>query len=285
MSDAPLHLEGLRSLAPALVSTVLFFGLAWMMTGAAAFRWPLGMLRSVRSNLFLALFNLLFVGLAAALAAGVHALLSQAGAPWITAGLWAGVPLPLTVLATLLVVDFGDYWNHRWMHTRWLWAFHAVHHSDTDMNWTTTYRVHALEGFFMVLVLGVLAGWVGFPPEAAAIAAFISRLHNNYVHSTLGWSHGWFDRVIVSPQVHRWHHAEDPAVYGKNLANMFAFFDVLFGTYHNPGPCKAKLGFEGSPQHHPVGLLLYPFRYWGEQLGLLGRSGPTITPVRADVAV
>ncbi|MFT3726899.1 MAG: sterol desaturase family protein [Terricaulis sp.] len=267
-----LHFERLASLAPILLSACVFVGLAWALRGPASCRWTLGMVRSVRSNLLLGMTNLLFVGMAGALTGVIQTLLQHAGAPWITAHMWAGVPLPLTVLAALLVFDLVNYWNHRWMHTRWLWGFHAVHHSDTDMNWTTTFRVHALEGFFMVTTAALFAGWIGFPPEAAAAAVFISQLHNNYVHSTLGWSHGWFDRVLVSPQVHRWHHAEDPAVYGKNLANMFTFFDVLFGTYHNPGRCQTPLGFEGSPQHHPVGLMLYPFKYWREQLGLRATS-------------
>lgn len=265
------HFERLASLAPVLISACVFPTLAFLMRGSAAFRWPLGMVRSVRSNLLLGVGNMLFVGAAGALTAAIQALLKHIGAPWVAAQVWTGVPLPLTVLAALLVFDLVNYWNHRWMHTRWLWGFHAVHHSDTDMNWTTTFRVHAFEGFFMVATAAVFAGWIGFPPEAVAIAVLISQFHNNYVHSTLGWSHGWFDRVIVSPRVHRWHHAEDPAVYGKNLANIFTFFDVMFGTYHNPGRCETPLGFEGSPQHHPVKLLLYPFRYWGEQLRLSGR--------------
>jgi sterol desaturase/sphingolipid hydroxylase (fatty acid hydroxylase superfamily) len=261
----------LAPLAPWLVSACLFLTLSCLVKGRAAFRWSEGLLRSVRSNLFLAVTNAAFVGLAAALAGAVRALLAHVGAPWITAPFWHGVPLALSALAALLLFDLVNYWNHRWMHTRWLWGFHAVHHSDPDMNWTTTYRVHALEGLFMIGTLALLAGWVGFPPQAVALAALIGRLHNNYVHCALGWSHGWFDRVIASPQLHRWHHSEDPAVYGKNLANIFSFYDVMFGTYHNPGPCTDKLGFADSPAHHPLGLLLYPFRYWGEQLGLVKR--------------
>lgn len=281
-----LHWERLSSLAPFFLSACLFMGLAWAIRGAPAFRWSLGMLRSVRSNLFLALFNLLFVGAAAALTAQIQMLLTNFGAPRVDAHVWATVPLPLPVLAALLLFDLADYWNHRWMHTRWLWGFHAVHHSDTDMNWTTTFRVHAFEGFFMAATMALMGGWIGFPPSAAAAAVFIGRLHNNYVHSTLGWSHGWFDRVVVSPQVHRWHHAEDPAVYGKNLANIFSCFDVLFGTYHNPGRCEARLGFEGSPQHDPVGLLLHPFRYWGAQLALMTKrkSPQVLSAARSELA-
>ena len=47
-------------------------------------------------------------------------------------------------------------------------------------------------------------------------------------------------------------------VYGKNLANIFSFWDVLFGTYYVPGPCKEPLGFEGSPNHNLPKLFFWP---------------------------
>jgi sterol desaturase/sphingolipid hydroxylase (fatty acid hydroxylase superfamily) len=44
------------------------------------------------------------------------------------------------------------------------------------------------------------------------------------------------DRLLVSPRFHRIHHAMDQGregpPYGSNFAQVFAFWDVLFGTAH-----------------------------------------------------
>ena len=43
-----------------------------------------------------------------------------------------------------------------------------------------------------------------------------------------------------------------------NFANIFAFWDVVFGTYRVPGPCNVPLGFEGTPRHSYFKLMLWP---------------------------
>ena len=42
--------------------------------------------------------------------------------------------------ATLLALDFFLYWLHRANHWRWLWRFHQVHHSDTQLDVSTAFR-------------------------------------------------------------------------------------------------------------------------------------------------
>ena len=53
-----------------------------------------------------------------------------------------------------------------------------------------------------------------------------------------------------------------PEAYGKNLANVFPFFDWMFGTYRVPGPCNAPLGATDIPRNDVVRLTLWPLLEW-----------------------
>src|SRR4029450_4616162 len=54
----------------------------------------------------------------------------------------AALPLVVQVPALLLAADFTQYWVHRAFHrSRWLWPFHAIHHSIEQMDWLGGPRV------------------------------------------------------------------------------------------------------------------------------------------------
>ena len=39
-----------------------------------------------------------------------------------------------------VVIDYLYYWNHRWLHARWLWVTHATHHTAEAMDVFITSR-------------------------------------------------------------------------------------------------------------------------------------------------
>ena len=57
-------------------------------------------------------------------------------------------PYYIKVIVGIFCIDFVNYWAHRLNHT-WeiFWRLHRVHHSDTIMDSTTTYRFHPLDAF------------------------------------------------------------------------------------------------------------------------------------------
>lgn len=184
------------------------------------------------------------------------------GIPHIPADAWSGFPTWALVVIAILAHDFANYWNHRFMHLPWIWPIHAIHHSDTDVNGLTGYRVHALEGLVMWSSYVLLLTWLGLPSDAIGIGAVFVALHVIYVHIDADWGHGPFALLIASPRFHRWHHADVEELYGKNLANIFPFFDWMFGTYHVPGACRGPLGARGVPQNDVIRLMLWPFLEW-----------------------
>ncbi len=186
------------------------------------------------------------------------------GIPRLSPEVWATTPLWLLCVLGFVARDFADYWAHRIMHTKWLWPTHAAHHSDTHVNAFTTYRVHYFESLVMAFTYIVLLTWLQMPHAIPFVVA-MSLIHNLYVHMNFAWAHGPFKLLLASPAFHRWHHADTPAAYGKNLANSIPAWDALFGTYYYPGVCTAPMGAKatGIEDKNALLIFIYPFQEWG----------------------
>ena len=184
--------------------------------------------------------------------------------PALPASIWETVPWPILLLISVLLKDFADYWNHRLMHMRWIWPIHAVHHSDTHVNFLTSYRIHFLESIFMDLSYVILLTWLGIPPIMGAIGRMLLTLHNCYVHIDVDFGHGPFKYLLAPPRQHRWHHADHPDAYGKNLAIVFPFYDVFFGTYYVPARCDKVVGAlsEDVPPFNVASQVALPLTRW-----------------------
>ncbi len=210
--------------------------------------------------------NFLLVPLIWLLSEKIKDLYQLAGIPSVPTDFWNHLPLWLLCIIALVTYDFANYCNHRLMHMRLLWPVHAIHHSDPDVNGLTAYRIHLLEGLVMWISFTLMLTWLGLPGDAIGISAAVLALHNIYVHVNVDWDHGPFRLVVASPRFHRWHHADVPEAYGKNLANFCPLYDWLFGTYYEPGKCNERVGATGVPENDVVKLLLYPFAEWTRML-------------------
>ena len=185
------------------------------------------------------------------------------GIPTLDPKTWDKVPFLIVCLIGIATKDLADYANHRLMHTRWGWPTHAAHHSDTHVNAFSVYRVHFFEVVLMSFSYIVLLTWLQMP-QALPMVLVLHSLHGMYVHMDLNFDHGPFKYLIASPVFHRWHHADTPEAYGKNLANMMPIYDVVFGTYYNPGPVDAPMGAlkNGIEDKNPFLIYIYPFQEW-----------------------
>lgn len=180
------------------------------------------------------------------------------------AGLWSSMPWGLVFCVALIATDFVAYWCHRLLHTTPLWGMHVVHHSDTHMTWTTSYRIHMFETAFMVICAALTLGLLGFPPSVVASVALLAGAYNKYIHCQLGWTHGILRHWTISPNLHRWHHAEQAEAYNKNFGDIFTIWDRMFGTYYNPGHCDAPIGIHDGPETL-TDILMYPLVHWYRQ--------------------
>ncbi len=150
--------------------------------------------------------------------------------------LWPyAAPVWFQVVLALVVMEFGLYWKHRMAHeVRWLWPFHAVHHSAPRLWFWNTGRFHFVDsvtgllfGLPLLFVLGapdLVFSW------AAAITAFIGIM----THCNVEMRFGFLSFIFNTPELHRWHHSrklrEGNTNYGENLM----LWDEIFGTYFRP---------------------------------------------------
>ncbi len=128
---------------------------------------------------------------------------------------------------------FGYFWhraNHRF---RFLWRFHAVHHSDNAMDVTTSGRFHFMELGIGALIrlpvlymLGVSASLL-VVYETTLVA--VSMFHHSTIR--LGRWDPILRAIIVTPAMHSVHHSRDPVHFEHNFSSVFSIWDRLFGTF------------------------------------------------------
>ncbi len=136
----------------------------------------------------------------------------------------------------LLLLDFSDYWRHRFEHRfqTW-WALHAVHHSQRKMTFWTDEREHLLGQLIAAFFRAAIGLAIGAPPAAFLTVTLLTAAIESFSHANVKLSFGPIgDRLVVSPLFHRVHHAmhtghEGPA-RGCNFASVLPVWDVLFGT-------------------------------------------------------
>lgn len=172
---------------------------------------------------------------------------------------FARLPFPAAFALALLVADFFGYVSHRLRHTVALWRLHAIHHGAEELTALTAARLHPLDEALDTLFIGIPVLLLGFPlPVYAALGPFFI-LHTLLLHANVSWSFGPLGRVFASPRFHRRHHARDlpPA----NFGGVFAFFDVLFGTFAMPPEDVGVFGVvERDVPESLLGQLAYPLR-------------------------
>ncbi|MAK61832.1 MAG: hypothetical protein CMK09_12705 [Ponticaulis sp.] len=249
-----------------LVTSILFYLLPFCFStaiavwkkGFAALKWSRGVKTSGFTNLAMSVTHMMIAPVVYILNEGFRSGYEALGIPHIPVEFWSFAPLALIVILAVITHDFCDYWLHRLLHQRGFWSIHAVHHSDPDMNHTTSMRIHVIESLMMTATYTLLLSWLGLPGVGSAALALLYSYYNRFVHIDADIHLGPLVKIFATPRFHQWHHAVDPAAHNTNYGNMFSFWDVLFGTYRVPGPCNVPLGFEGSPNHNFFKLMIWP---------------------------
>jgi sterol desaturase/sphingolipid hydroxylase (fatty acid hydroxylase superfamily) len=148
---------------------------------------------------------------------------------------WVDIPLWLKVIVGVMCFDFTSYWFHRMAHTSpLLWRLHRVHHSDTSMDTSTFFRGHPLE----VVVFGTSAmvAAVVFGLNLTILGVYFTFILPFLVaqHANIqlpAWTDNVFGWVFITPNLHKVHHEQRQFYTDSNFADIFVFWDKLFGTY------------------------------------------------------
>jgi sterol desaturase/sphingolipid hydroxylase (fatty acid hydroxylase superfamily) len=259
-----LFLSPVKALLLAAVVFIPFERLAGERTAQRTLRrgWAMDALTALANGVLLYGVLLMVLGAIDAVAA--------AGAPQLRS--WI-VTRPLWAQAILAVAlgDLGVYAIHRLAHTvPWLWRFHAVHHSAEEMDWLVAVRHHPFDLLlFRIASIGPLVA-LNISPAAIAVFVAVFGWQSWLAHANVRLPYGPLRWVLVSPEFHHWHHSAEREAYNRNYANVFACWDVIFGTVHlPPGRQPLRYGVDEPVPAGFIGRFLYPFG-----ITVFGRTSP-----------
>lgn len=160
-----------------------------------------------------------------------------------------------------VLFDLVIYWAHRWSHEiPFLWRFHAVHHSTETLDWVSGFRNHPVDGAIIAPPIVFLLA-AGFPLEFTGALAVLQLVTGLFLHANVRWRLRPLHRIVITPEFHHWHHADDPEAINSNYSVFLPAWDLLFRTYFMPTDRRPEV--YGIAEPMPAGLVgqfLHPFR-------------------------
>jgi sterol desaturase/sphingolipid hydroxylase (fatty acid hydroxylase superfamily) len=140
-------------------------------------------------------------------------------------------------IISILILDFTIYFQHVAFHfIPVFWRLHMVHHTDLDIDVTTSARFHPVEILLsMAIKMGVII-LIGAPGYSVLIFEILLNGTSMFNHSNIYISTN-IDKIIrlfvVTPDMHRVHHSVIIRETNSNFGFNFPWWDRLFRTYKN----------------------------------------------------
>jgi sterol desaturase/sphingolipid hydroxylase (fatty acid hydroxylase superfamily) len=179
---------------------------------------------------------------------------------------WFDAPAPLIFIVLLVATQLVLYLMHIAYHRyAWLWPIHAVHHSDVDVDVTTSYRHHPLEDLIGVALISPLVLLLGIPTDVAIAYSLFLIAVTLFSHCNIRLPES-LDRFlrlfIVTPEFHRLHHCAEPRYTNSNYGPVVPWFDFLFRTastraYEDHETMELGLEYLREPADSRVDRLLW----------------------------
>jgi sterol desaturase/sphingolipid hydroxylase (fatty acid hydroxylase superfamily) len=175
-------------------------------------------------------------------------------------------------LLALLLVDFLYWVQHYCLHkVPLLWRFHALHHSQKELNYFTDFRYHVVEYVVRYTFLIVPFLILQLDPPVIAVFAVFQKCYSHFYHGNIRTNLGSFKYILVTPQSHRVHHSRETEHRDKNFGAIFSVWDFLLGTQCKSFAAYPETGVADKAFPHeqkmelksllltPLSQLLYPF--------------------------
>jgi sterol desaturase/sphingolipid hydroxylase (fatty acid hydroxylase superfamily) len=220
-------------------------------------------LRHAFRNLTLGAMNTLLTAL-------LTALLLLAVASWAESaniGLLHFFALPAW-LTTLLAIVLMDAWMYVWHRANhelpFLWRFHRVHHSDTEMDVTSAVRFHAGEILLSGLLRAALIPLLGLSINHVLLYDALLLPVIFFHHSNVNLPE-FMDRmlrvIVTTPAIHRVHHSRLMSEANSNYGSIFSWWDRLARTFQlRRDGTRVVFGVNGLDEYQSLpGLLRTPF--------------------------
>lgn len=214
--------------------------------------------------------NLSLGAIGAIVSAVLAALLLVSVAEWTAAtqiGLLPLLKLP-PLLATIFALLLLDGWMYLWHRANhelpFLWRFHRVHHSDTEMDVTSALRFHAGEMLLSGLLRAALIPVLGLSLAQILLYDALLLPVIFFHHSNINLPER-IDRtlrlLVATPALHRVHHSRAIIEANNNYGSIFSWWDRLANTFRlRPDGARVAFGVEGLDEYQTLpDLLRTPF--------------------------
>ncbi len=176
-------------------------------------------------------------------------------------------PVWAALLVSVVTLDLVSWmWHLANHHFPWLWRLHRVHHADRAFQVTTALRFHPGELLLSLPVRLLAIALIGIPVEGVLLFEIVFGMMNLFVHANYSLPE-WLDRtagrVLVTPSLHRLHHARSTTTVNRNFGTIFSVFDRTLGTLSR-SPAAAQFGTgvvdpDGAQQMSLLAALKSPF--------------------------
>ncbi len=165
------------------------------------------------------------------------------------------LPVWLQAVLMILVADFLRYWLHVASHkNRFLWRFHAVHHSPKKLYWINTGRFHPIEEVAQFLLDALPFILLGVSEYVLAFYFVFYAINGFFQHSNIRLKFGVLNYVISTAELHRWHHSRLENESNSNYGNNTIIWDLVFCTRYLPSDRSIeKIGLINSK--YPITFL------------------------------
>jgi len=189
----------------------------------------------------------------------------------------AEMPLWLYVILGLIFLDLIGAWLIHWIEhkVKWLWKFHLIHHTDTNVDVTSGLRHHPGENIFRLLFTSlavfVTGASFGLVMLYQTLSAFFAHLTHANIKMPLSVDKA-LSYIFVTPHFHKIHHHYVLPHTDSNYGNIFSIWDHGFRTasyINNMDDLVYGIDTHSDPNEHGSikNLLLIPFQDYRPPVG------------------
>ncbi len=226
---------------------ILFIGVFWTLEGYYSFyKRPKSKLKHAKTNMFLLVIVVCINSLFGLLLTYINIWMENANFGLLN--MW-DTHLWLKLLVSLLVLDFTcQYLVHYLLHkVKWMWRLHVVHHTDKHVNVTTGTRHHPFDFLIRETFALVVVILMGMPLSFYFLYRMITIPFTYFNHANISLPAA-FDKalsyIIVSPNMHKFHHHYELPWTDSNYGNVLSIWDRIFGTFVYDDPNKIQYGVD-----------------------------------------
>ena len=172
-------------------------------------------------------------------------------------------PYVLEIIIGLILFDLWMYIWHLLNHKlKFLWIFHRMHHSDINLDISTSIRFHPLEILISIIFQTVILMIIGIDLKMLFFYIIIFNFINIFHHSNFNLSENVdeiMQYIFVTPNMHRIHHSQLLIENNSNYSSTISIWDRVFRTF------KRRV----FPKQVIIGLKEYTLKKWQKPLGML----------------